>query len=202
MVKAAKIVKLKAIAFTEHVDSYSKWFDDFKKRIDGLKDNKELIIYCGIESAVKDLKGTLKATKKMIYDSEIVVGVVHRYPDRNGGLTSLEEIQNFNTRKAAEIEFELCIALLNNKYVDVLGHPFGVYSRIFHRFPEEYYEKILIESLKKEKIIEINTKYILEVDRVFKLLKRINPYVSIGSDAHSTEEIARSFSMIRKMVKK
>jgi putative hydrolase len=63
-------------------------------------------------------------------------------------------------------------------------------------------KELLIESLKKDKSIEINTKYIFEKDRYFKLFKEINPYVSIGSDAHSREEIARSFDMIREVVKK
>ena len=202
MVRAAKKAKLKAIAFTEHVDRHSDWFDAFKKRIDGLKSNKDIRIYCGIESAVNDLKGTLKATRKMIHNSEIVVGVVHRYPDGNGGLTSLEEIRNFNAKKAAEIEFKLGLALLNNKYVDVLGHPFGIYCRLFNDFPEDYFEKILKESLKKEKVIEINTKYFLEKSRLFYLLKKINPYISIGSDAHSVGEIARSYNILKKKVKR
>ena len=138
----------------------------------------------------------------MIYDSEIVVGVVHRYPNGKGGLTPFEEIKCFNSKKAARIEFTLSLALLNNKYVDVLGHPFGIYCMLFHDFPEDYFEKLLRESLKREKVIEINTKYLLEKNRYFHLLEKINPYVSIGSDAHSAGEIARSFNLLKKKVKK
>lgn len=127
---------------------------------------------------------------------------MHRYPNGRGGLIALNETKNLGQDKAAEVEFELALALINNKNVDVLGHPFGVYSKFFNRFPGEYMKELLIESLKKDKSVEINTKYIFGKDRFFKLLKEINPYVSIGSDAHSREEIARSFDIIRKMVKK
>ena len=50
--------------------------------------------------------------------------------------------------------------------------------------------------------IEINTKYLLENEKFFRLLGEINPYVSIGSDAHNTNEIAKDFDIIRKEIKK
>ncbi|MCX6750958.1 MAG: histidinol-phosphatase [Candidatus Pacearchaeota archaeon] len=190
------------MAFTEHVNKNTDWFDDFKKRIDALKNNKHIKIFFGIEAGTVDFNGTLNATQEIIRKSDIVLGVVHRYPNGRGGLIALNETKDLGQDKAAEVEFKLALALINNKNVDVLGHPFGVYSKFFNRFPEGYMKELLIESLKKDKSVEINTKYIFEKDRFFKLLKEINPYVSIGSDAHSREEIARSFDMIRKVVKK
>jgi len=195
-------LKLKSIAFTEHVNKNTDWFDDFKKRIDALKNNKHIKIFLGIEVGTVDFNGTLNATQEIIRKSDIVLGVVHRYPNGRGGLIALNETKNLGQDKAAEVEFKLALALINNKNVDVLGHPFGVYSKFFNKFPEEYMKELLIESLKKGKSVEINTKYIFKKDRFFRLLKEINPYVSIGSDAHSREEIARSFDIIRKMVKK
>ena len=201
MTKAISL-KLKSIAFTEHVNKNTDWFDDFKKRIDALKNNKHIKIFFGIEAGTVDFNGTLNATQEIIRKSDIVLGVVHRYPNGRGGLIALNETKNLGQDKAAEVEFKLALALINNKNVDVLGHPFGVYSKFFNKFPGEHMKELLIESLKKDKSVEINTKCIFEKDRFFKLFKEINPYVSIGSDAHSREEIARSFDMIRKMVKK
>lgn len=202
IVAEAISLKLKAIAFTEHVRKNSGWFDDFKKRIDNLRNNNNIRIFFGIEAKAIDFNGTLDATLKMIGKSDIVLGVVHRYPDGKGGQIALNETKNLGLDKASETEFKLALGLLTNKDIDVLGHPFGVYSKFFNKFPEDYMKDLLIESLKKDKAVEINTKYIFEKDRFFKLFKEINPYVSLGSDAHSKEEIAKSFDLIREVVKK
>jgi len=139
----------------------------------------------------------------MIKKSDIIMGVVHRYPDDKGGLIPLEKIKDLSQDKAAEIEFKLAMGILeNNKDVNVLGHPFGIYSMFFSKFPENCMKKLMIKALEKNIAIEINTKYLLENKKFFKLLKEINPYVSIGSDAHDKEEIARDFDIIKKEIKK
>lgn len=203
IVKEAIKLKLKAIAFTEHVNKNSNWFDDFKTRISILKKkNKKIKIFFGIESKAEDFNGNLDATKKMITNSDIVIGVVHRYPDKNRGLLSLNQIKDLGPEKSAEIEFKLARGLLNNKDIDILGHPFGIYSMFFTKLPKEYLEELFKESLKKKIAIEINTKYIIEKKLLFKLLEKINPYISIGSDVHHKKELTKSFDVIKKEIKK
>jgi len=201
-IKEAINLKLKAIAFTEHVNKKSEWFNSFKKRIDVCKKNNRIKIFFGIESKAIDFKGTLDATKKMIEDTDIVIGVVHRYPDGRGGLTSFNAIKNLNFKKAAQIEFKATSGLLGNKNIDILGHPFGVYSRFFNEFPEYYLKKIFIESIKRNIAIEINTKYLLEMKFLLRLFKEINPYVSLGSDAHHIKELNKGFDNLKKGIKK
>ena len=195
-------LKLKAIAFTEHVNKTSDWFNEFREKINSLKKKSKLKIFLGIEAKANDFNGNLDATSDMIANSDIVMGVVHRFPDNKGGLIPIEEIKNLGQDKAAETEFRLALGLLENKNIDILGHPFGVYSKFFTKLPEEYMKKLMAKALEKNIAIEINTKYLLENEKFFKLLREINPYVSIGSDAHDKEEIARGFNIIRDEIKK
>lgn len=188
IIKKAMKLKLKAIAFTEHVNIDSYWFDDFATKITNFKNNKKIRVLLGIEVKALDFNGELDATQKMIDKSDIVIGVVHRYPGKN--------MDTLLKAEAAEIEFKLAMGLLKNKDVTVLGHPFGVYSRLFGEYPEDYLKLLMMESLKNKIAIEINTKYMIHMDAFFRLMKKINPYVSIGSDAHRAEDLARSYNLI------
>ena len=202
MIDQAINLKLKAIAITEHVDKSSDWFNNFAARIEILRNNNKIKILLGIETKVLDFNGTIDATANAIAKSDIVIGSVHRYPDGQGGFVPLEKIRDLGQSLSAKTEFNLAMGLLKNKKVDVLGHPFGVYSKLFGVFPEDYLEQLLIKSLENKIAVEINTKYIVERDLFFKLFRKINPYVSIGSDAHHKEELARSFDIIREEIKK
>ncbi len=202
IIEKAIILKLQAIALTEHVNKSSEWFNDFKKRIDVLKGNGNIKIFLGIETKANDFNGTLDATVNMINKSDIVMGVVHRYPDGKGGLMPLNKIKNLSQDEASKIEFRTAFGLLKNKNIDVLGHPFGVYSKFFNKLPKYYFRQLLARSLEKGIAIEINTKYILEKNLFFELLKEGNPFVSIGSDAHDKEGLTRSFDIIKAEIKK
>jgi len=39
--------------------------------------------------------------------------------------------------------------LENNKDINILGHPFGVYSKFFTKLPEEYMKKLMAKALEK-----------------------------------------------------
>ena len=199
MIQKAKDLNLEAIAFTEHVTHESDWFPDFKKRIESL-DSNDIKIYVGIETKALDFNGTLDATEYML-DSDIVIGSVHRYPSYDGKLIPLENLKMMGQTKVAQIEFNAALGMLKNSRIDVLGHPFGVYSHFYKDMPEEYLFVLFKESLKRKIAIEINTKYIIETEKLFRLFKEVNPYVSIGSDAHKKEDIGRFFHIIKENLK-
>ncbi len=199
MIQQAKDLNLKAIAFTEHVTHESNWFLDFKKRIKSL-DSGNIKVYVGIETKPLDFSGTLDVMEYML-DSDIVIGSVHRYPSPSGELIPLSDIKLLSQMKAAEIEFNAAMGMLKNSKIDVLGHPFGVYSRFYKNVPEEYLYSLFKESLKRKIAIEVNTKYFIETEKLFRILNEVNPYVSIGSDAHKKEELGRLFHIIKENVK-
>ena len=173
MIAKAKELNLGSMAFTEHVHKDNDWFEEFKHKIIKLRVKSDVLMLAGIEAKVIDFQGNIDASEATINNAEIVIGSVHRYPDGKGGFISLDNIKKLCKEKAAETEFELIMGLLKNKMnqVDVIGHPFGVYTKFFSDVPENYIEEILIESLKNNKAIEINTKYMLN-DNLFKLLTK------------------------------
>ena len=202
MVEQAKNKGLKSIAFAEHVNHKTKWFNSFKRKLKKIRQKRDIDLLIGIETKAIDFKGNVDAPQNVINSAEIVIGSVHRYPTKEGKLLSLEEIEKLGQKKAAETEYELAMGLLENPRIDVLGHPFGVYSRFFDTFPSEFLEKILIKARKKEVAIEINSAYELDSKKFFELLKKINPYVSVGSDAHQKKEIGNKFEQIKRVLAK
>lgn len=197
MITQAKKLKLDSIAFTEHANSSTDWFHDFKAHIDELRINEELDIVIGIEAKSLDFQGSIDVNQNIVDNAEVIIGSVHRYPDGKGGLIELDKILELGAKKAAEIEFNLANGLLQNGQIDILGHPFGVYSKFFDTFPERFMEQLFNLSLKRGIAIEINTCYNINQDNFFSLLRKINPYVSIGSNAHKESEIGRSFNTIK-----
>ena len=71
------------------------------------------------------------------------------------------------------------------------------FSQFYSKFLVNHMKQILIESIKQDEVVEINTKYFLNIKIFFKLLQKINPTVSIGSDANSKDELVRSYDLIR-----
>jgi putative hydrolase len=203
MIAAAIKKNLKKIAFTEHVTRETRWYRSFIDKINYLKNNSEIVIYLGAEAKVIDFYGNIDIPADIAGIPELLVGVVHRYPDGNNGFLSLDQISELGSEQACKTEFKLLLSMIQNRQngVDVIGHPFGVYLKYYKTFPDSLYEKILSESLKCGKAIEINTKYLLN-DSALMLLKKINPYISLGSDAHTAEDIARSYDIIKNWVKK
>lgn len=200
MIKKAIELKLESIAFTEHVNKTSDWFDNFADKINTLKSSGKVKIFLGIEAKAIDFDGTIDATPNMIAQSDIVLGVIHRYPNGQGGYMSLEEMQRLGQTEMADIELNLSMGLLKNKNVDVVGHPFGMYAKLYADIPENHIKQLLIEIVKQGKAIEINTKYLPNIKLFFNLLKQSNPYVSIGSDAHHKDELTRSYDLVRNML--
>ena len=206
MVEKALELKLEAITFSEHVNKKSTWFTEFGNRINSLKEkyDNQIKILLGIEAKITDFTGELDTTKNMVKRVDLVIGVIHRYPDGNGGSIPIQKIGNMDKEKAGAMEFKLTMKILENQMVDVLGHPFGVYSGFFNNPSPSNMRTILRKAVNNNKVVEINTKYLLNFNKeiFFSLLKEINPLVSIGSDAHHKDEIARNFEIIKEYIEK
>jgi putative hydrolase len=186
---------LKSIAFTEHVRKTSSWFDAFVDEVERLAEKEPgLEILCGIEAKALDYDGNLDATDNMIHKSKIVLGSVHRYPSICGGYLTFQEL---SSSEAAKIEFRLACGLLRNPYVDVLAHPGGTFEKNFpDLFPEEYLQIIIQIANEQGKAVEINSSYLKDHLRFFRLCAGLNPLISLGSDAHSAAEVGSVLGLI------
>ena len=199
MIKTAEEKGLLSIAFTEHVNSVINWYPDFAKEVRDFGKLSKLDVFLSVEAKAIDYLGNIDISNYIFSLADFVVGSVHRYPLGNKKFLPLEEIPSLGQEKAAKMEFDAARSILNSEQADVLGHPFGVYSRYFNKFPEKEMYLLIQESLKKRKAIEINTSYNHGKEFV-SLLRKVNPFVSIGSDAHRKEDIQKQFSQIKKKI--
>jgi methylenetetrahydrofolate dehydrogenase (NADP+)/methenyltetrahydrofolate cyclohydrolase len=206
MIEKAAQIGLNSIAFTEHVTAESKWVMEYFIRMKDLKKDNPVKIIAGIEAKAVDHDGNIDATEEMIANADIVIGVVHRYPDGKGGFVSVEDLKEMNNDLAAEIEFKTSLALLENSEnnrIDVLGHPMGMLLRFKGDMPVGYMKQLMIKAKEKKVAIEINFKYMKDADTrqtFLTMLREINPYVSFGSDAHNIDEIGRGLDTLKKEI--
>lgn len=193
MIEAAQTRELGAIAITEHVNEGSAWYPDFvaevrseRQRCDGLE------VFFGAEIAAAGYDGSLKADPSRI-EAELVLGVVHRYPREGGGFWAFDELR---PEDAVELELRALLGLTTNRAIDVLGHPGGIAFRKFGAFPVEWLEPAFIAARHRGIAVELNTKYLWDPDGMLALLRRVDPAVSLGSDAHCAADLGANHSFL------
>ncbi|MDK1385947.1 PHP domain-containing protein [Sinorhizobium sp. 8-89] len=189
VLQAADERGLAELAFTEHVREDTSWFPDFKAEIlsaargfDGLR------VYVGCETKAMDDNGRLDVSQSVLDACDIVLGVVHRLPDGQGGYLDFKQLSFDET---SEIEFRLSMGMIANAPIDVLGHPGGMSLRRHGLFPERYYRALMTATLERRIAIEINSSYLVDMPAFLALCEEVNPFVSIGSDAHKLNELGR-----------
>lgn len=187
IIRRAEEMRLKEIAFTEHVRRSSDFFPRFATEVRELRGRTTVGIYVGIEVKTEDEQGTLDVHPAVFEQAEIVLGSVHRFPIGDGRFISARE---FGYEEAAAREFRLALGLLRHAPIHVLSHPGGMCNRTFGRFPEKFLEELMRASLERGIAIEINTSYYpRNLDAFLDLCRRVNPYVSVGSDVHQLSEL-------------
>jgi putative hydrolase len=196
ILEAAQARGLEAIAFTEHVRKDTTWFPNFAADVRAAARNyRNLVVYVGCEAKVLDTEGTLDISDDIRARCDIVLGSVHRFPAENGGYMDWDQLDN---AAFARMEYELALGLLQYARIDVLAHPGGMFGRRRNRsLPEAYLRHLMMVSTRTAIAIEINTSYLRDVDGFLKLCTEVNPYVSVGSDAHTLETIGQCRDVLR-----
>jgi putative hydrolase len=190
ILETAKARGLAAIAFTEHVRRDTTWFSQFASDVrEAAQDYKDLAVYVGCEAKALDKAGTLDISDEIHEQCDLVLGSVHRFPAENGEYTDWDRLDN---SAFALAEFELARGLLNSGRIHVLAHPGGMFQKRRRRpFPELYLREMMRTSIETGVAIEINTSYQVNLDKFLELCSEVNPYVSIGSDAHTLGAIGQ-----------
>jgi putative hydrolase len=196
ILETAQARGLEAIAFTEHVRKDTTWFPKFAADVRAAAQNyRNLVVYVGCEAKALDTAGTLDISDDIRARCDLVLGSVHRFPAENGGYMDWNQLEN---AAFARVEYELALGLLQSARIDVLAHPGGMYERRRNQsFPEAYMRNMMTVSAKTAVAIEINSCYLRDVDGFLKLCTEVNPYVSIGSDAHTLESIGQCRDILR-----
>ncbi|MBI4370274.1 MAG: histidinol-phosphatase [Elusimicrobia bacterium] len=177
------------IAFTDHVRKTSAYFSDHVNDIVEKRKSVKFRVYAGLETKALDEQGTLDVSPEDLARAEIVLGSVHRFPGDNGALIDARDL---TYEEASKRELNLALGMLRAAPIDVLAHPGGMCQRKFGRFPQEYLEMLMAVSLERRIAIEINTSYWAHhLDQFIEICKKVNPYISVGSDAHRLEDVGR-----------
>ena len=189
-VARAKELGLSAIAFSEHTDDTSAWFDGFvdsRPRLQALAD--PLRVHLAAEVKCSHPDGTINLSAERGARVDFVVGVLHRYPDGNGGYL---KFTNLTPEDALERDYRLSMALLENPRVDVFGHPGGVYASVFGRpYDTARMRELVTVAARNGRVVELNSapryKHVFPVilDRCLEL----DCMVSLGSDAHLVSQL-------------
>ena len=73
---------------------------------------------------------------------------------------------------------------------------------MFGKFPSALMEDLIQEARQKDVAIEINSSYLGEdLAEFLRLCERIDPLVSVGSDAHRLHELGRCGGLVREWFK-
>jgi putative hydrolase len=187
---------LAAIALTEHVRRDTTWFGEFASTVRReARAVPGMDVYVGCEAKVLDEEGTLDVPDEIRAECDLVLGVVHRFPDGRGGFLGFNRL---DWEACAEIEWRLTRGLLRAAPIDVLGHPGGMTQRRFGRYPAALFRKMLEASGERGIAVEINSSYVADWEGFLDLCAEVNPLVSIGSDAHGPEEVGRCRDRLRR----
>jgi putative hydrolase len=195
ILRRARQKGIAGIAFTEHVRRSTTWFPDFVELVRSASHAfPEIAIYVGCETKAMDQHGALDAGDEVLDASDLVLGSVHRFPDKHGGD---KDTAVLSPDEFAELEFRLALGMIEYAPIHVLAHPGGMYQRRYGAFPEKYFRELMVASLDRKTAIEINSSYLVDLHAFIRLCEEVNPYVSIGSDAHRLEELGRCRDMLR-----
>jgi len=184
----AENLGLKQIAFTDHIRKSSTYFDNYYSTIETLRKKHNLEILIGCEAKIKDFDGELDIPQNVIEKAEIIIASVHRFPLGRG----LHSPKEFNKDVCQKIELELIMSAINNtnNRANILGHVGGMSIRAHNEFPMKFFEEIIIECNKSNKVFEINYSYHFNIFNELKeVLKIHNPFVIFSSDAHKIDHV-------------
>ena len=199
MLAAAEARGLNAIAITEHVNRRSDWYPDFVAEVKAKRARfGSLKAYFGAEIAAADYQGRLKADPDRI-EMEVCLGVVHRPPRQDGsGFWDFEEL---TADDGIELEIRALQGLATCEKIDVIGHPGGTAFKKFGPFPVEWLEPVFCAARDHDVAVELNGKYTWDLGGMLDLLRRVDPLVSLGSDAHNASEVGSHLELFREEVR-
>lgn len=187
-IKRAQRLGLKQIAFSDHMRKESTWFNAFLKEFEQARgESGNLEIFKSAEAKLTP-NDDLDIGKEVLNKIDFVIGVIHSYPKR-GGYFKFDEL---NKEKALNIDIEASVRLIECKDVDVVGHLGGVYHKYFGPYPSSKYKELIKIIKEKNKILEINPRYISDMKKFLDICFDINPHITIGSDAHSINELGNA----------
>jgi len=198
MIEKACELKLDKIAFTEYAANWSPWISKLSNMKKVAEKYSEIKVYFAAETKVMDWNGKIDFDKDKIELFDFIVGVVHSYPRKTNGFYSFNQL---DATEGMRVDYELTMGLLSNKDIDVWGHPCGVYANYYGAYTQEMADNLVNKAVENGIVVEINAspRYRISTNMIWKSIqKNENCIVSVGSDAHSIEEIGQITKYLEK----
>jgi histidinol phosphatase-like PHP family hydrolase len=187
MYDRAVAIGMETIAFSEHARSTSgDWFPDFVAEVRALpKSSCKALV--GVETKVVDLSGNLDCAPAVLDACDVVLASVHRFPGEKGTVRGFGDV---NPAEAADLEFNLAMAILTNKRVSVLAHPFGMcYRRYFVEPGEDRMRALIAKAAEARIAFEINCHYHPDPWKLIQWCQDAGALISLGSNSHDTATV-------------
>jgi len=178
---------LNSILFSEHARKTSAdWFLKFSDEIRSLpKSSCQALV--GVETKVVDFDGAIDSVDQILEVCDLVMASVHRFP---GEKDMKKMCSDIDKKEALKIELDLSLAVLENKRVNILGHPFGMSIRRFNIQPtEDDFKQIIKKAAETGIAIEVNSHYHDNSWEIINWCKEFGALISLGSNAHNVNKV-------------
>lgn len=204
------------MTITEHLDlkfptgtdfnfNIDKYFNDYEKY-------KSSNFMLGIEIGMQEI--CLNENREIInkYPFDYIIGSIHA---ANGEDIFNPKTYKGKTKKEVFEQYFLSMVDCVKQYdfIDSLGHidyisRYATYydSEIYYHEFKEYIDEVLKTIVRNEKVMEINTRRLVNVEaynnliHIYSAYKQIGgKYVTIGSDAHHAEDIGKNFTLANRI---
>jgi putative hydrolase len=179
--------KITTVLFSEHSRKTSTdWFPLFANEVRSLP-SIPCKAYVGTEVKVESLDGDIDTVPAISDLCDFVMASVHRFVDSNGCTLQFDEV---DPHEAADIEFQMSWAVLNNPGVDILGHIFGMSFKRFNITPsDDKICKLISRAAELGVAIEVNSHYHPNPLKIAQWCSDFNANMTFGSNAHSLENV-------------
>jgi histidinol phosphatase-like PHP family hydrolase len=188
-------INLEAILYSEHVRASSgSWYPDFAREVKSLP-SRPCRAFVGAETKILNFSGDLDCPSEVFEHADAIMGVVHRFPgETDAALSSRDKSLS---SEAIDIEFELSKTIMRTGKVHILGHPMGMSLRRFGLKPDQsVFEELAVVAAETGVCFEINSRYHDNPLELINICTRFGAPISLGSNAHSCEEVGEIMKVI------
>lgn len=153
-------------------------FERYIKDIRILKKDSDLPILLGIEANILDSEGRLDIPSYLVNELDYIMAGIH-----------LAEYSSMDLDRFARGYLERLIKSIEDNEIDIISHPFWYRGDVSRHLSVEEIDSFIEVALRNNVAVELNQKYRAPDGLLLSRLLNSDLKISLGSDAHSLEEV-------------
>jgi putative hydrolase len=187
MVEMAKARRLKAVAFTDHgpeliVGVPKQRVQTMLQNIEIARESAGIPVLASIEANITDANGRVDVDVDFVKNLDFLMAAAHYVTEADTYLSYPEIAKGYLRRVTAAIK---------QNDVKILAHPFFLYQPLLPYLSLEEIKNFLALAADRGVAMEVNSKYGYPQADFISLCVSEGVKLSVGSDAHSVEEVGR-----------